>query len=164
MARPRKVTALSTGKIGKEKIAARKEQESKLKLGREELIPPKWLKKLGKEEFKRVVEETAKIDILDNLDLLILAMYCQAYEGYLDTVKILKKDGLILEKIDGQDNTIPYNHPALIAQEKFVKQIFQCSAKLGLATTDRLKLVVPTAPETKSNKFIELIDMRRKQA
>lgn len=52
-------------------------------------------------------------------------------------------------------------HPLLIVQEKYVKQIMQCSTKLGLATTDRLKLIVPTKEDPKENKFIELIRNRK---
>ena len=37
--------------------------------------------------------------------------------------------------------------PWVSAQEKYAKQIMQCSSKLGLATTDRLKLIVPTKEE-----------------
>ena len=46
--RPRKVVSISTGKIGKEKIKARLEQEKKIKVGREHLAePPEWLSKNG---------------------------------------------------------------------------------------------------------------------
>ena len=50
--RPRKVVSISTGKIGKEKIKARLEQEKKIKVGREHLAePPNWLSKNAKKEF-----------------------------------------------------------------------------------------------------------------
>lgn len=37
----------------------------------------------------------------------------------------------------------------------------QCSTKLGLATTDRLKLVVPIREEPAENKFITLLKTRK---
>ena len=46
-------------------------------------------------------------------------------------------------------------------QEKYVKQIMRCSTKLGLATTDRLKLVVPIREEPAENKFITLLKTRK---
>ena len=53
----------------------------------------------------------------------------------------------------------PYEvvHPLLTAQEKYVKQIMQCSSKLGLAVTDRLRLVVPKKEEKKENKFLQYL-------
>ncbi len=148
MGRPRKIIDVSTGKIGKDAIRNRKEQESKLKLGREELVAPNWLDNIAKEEFERITNETGQIDILDNLDLGILAIYCNAYSSYLSVTKKIGKN--FLNEKDGLNSLV-------LAQEKYVKQIMQCSTRLGLATTDRLKLIVPTKAETKENKFVELL-------
>lgn len=159
--RSRKIVDISTGKIGKEKIRNRQEQEKKLKIDRESLIAPKWLSPNAKLEFERVVEEVSKINILDNLDLSVLAIYCNAYDGYIQTVEILNKEGLIQYKETFNGDTLAIAHPAINTQEKYVKQIMQCSTKLGLATTDRLKLIVPTKEEPKENKFIELLKARK---
>ena len=43
--------------------------------------------------------------------------------------------------------------PYVVIADKAATQILKCSAKLGLATTDRLKLIVPTKEETKPSKF-----------
>ena len=47
--RSRKIIDISSGKIGKEKIKARQEQEKKLKIDRDNLIAPGWLSKAAKE-------------------------------------------------------------------------------------------------------------------
>ena len=159
--RSRKIVDLSTGKIGKEKIRNRQEQEKKLKIDRESLIAPEWLSPNAKLEFERVVEEASKINILDNLDLSVLAIYCNAYDGYIQTVEILNKEGLIQYKETSNGDALAIAHPAINTQEKYVKQIMQCSTKLGLATTDRLKLVVPTKEEHKENKFITFLQAKQ---
>lgn len=159
--RPRKIIDISTGKIGKEKIKNRKVQEEKLKLGREDLNVPDWLYGEGKKEFERVVFETTKIGILDNLDVGILAIYCSSYTHYIEAEKNIIEKGAVLYKLDKNGNEIEYLNPALLAQEKYTKQIMQCSTKLGLATTDRLKLIIPTKEETKENKFITLMTNRK---
>lgn len=158
--RPRKVIDISTGKIGKEAIKNRKIQEEKLKLGREQLKAPEWLRDESKEEFERVVEEAGKIGILDNLDLGILVIYCNAYSCYVDVSKLIQENGYLGMRTTKYDDYETV-HPLLIVQEKYVKQIMQCSTKLGLATTDRLKLIVPTKEDPKENKFIELIRNRK---
>lgn len=160
MSRSRKIIDISTGKIGKEKIQARKEQEKKLKADRDDLIAPSWLSTSAKKEFKRVVEECEKINILDNLDLGVLAIYCNSYDGYIQASEQLKKDGLVTYK-DTDAGQVAIVSPLVNVQEKYTKQILQCSTKLGLATTDRLKLIVPTKEEPKENKFIELLKARK---
>ena len=155
--RPRKVINISTGKIGKEKIKSRLEQEKKIKVGREHLAkPPTWLSKNGKKEFQRVVEEAGHVDLLDNLDLGILAMYCNAYDCYVDITEKIQGTGYLGMRVTANDK-YEIVHPLLVAQEKYVKQIMQCSTKLGMATTDRLKLIVPKKEESSTNKYLKYL-------
>lgn len=157
--RPRKVIDISTGKIGKAKRTARKENEKKLKLPRDALLPPQWLDEEGKEEFIRVVDECEKIDILDNLDRSILAIYANAWSRYIKIAMHIQ---------DGDYGEIGYREnkygryetvsPYLEAETKYVRQIMDCSAKLGMATTDRLKLVVPVKQDKAVNKYLKYVN------
>lgn len=158
--RSKKVIELSKRNISNAEKKNRAEQEKKLKLGREQLNAPSWLPDLGKEEFERVVTEAAEINLLDNLDLGFLAIYCNAYSCYVNVTENIKKTGYLGFRTTANDEYETV-HPLLIVQEKYIKQIMQCSTKLGLATTDRLKLIVPTKEETKENKFIELMKSRK---
>lgn len=157
--RPRKVVEISTGKIGKQEKQERAEQEKKIKIDRLGLKPPKWLKddKIAKAEFIRVTQETAKIDLLDNLDLSILAIYCKAYSGYVAATEMIKQNGMtaLRRTAHGHHEVLS---PYVVAQDKYAKQIMLCSSKLGLATTDRLKLIVPTKEDDKTNKFLKYLD------
>ncbi|NLH46801.1 MAG: phage terminase small subunit P27 family [Acholeplasmataceae bacterium] len=156
--RPRKKTAVATGKIGKQAAASRMRQEEELKLQRDALAPPAWLNEEAAAEFSRVVEEASKIDILDNLDLAVLAIYANAYTMYLQTVNKIAKFGLT-GKRETLYGTYEVISPYVVAQDKYVKQIMLCSSKLGLATTDRLKLIVPTsdAGSKSENKFLRFV-------
>lgn len=73
---------------------------------------------------------------------------------------MIVSSGYLGERTTAND-TYETVHPLLVVQEKYIKQIMQCSTKLGLATTDRLKLIVPTKEETKENKFIALMANRK---
>lgn len=152
--RPRKVVDISTGKIGKDKIKARQEMEKRIKLERDGLTPPTWLDDFAKDEFTRVVDEAGEIDILDNLDLSTLSIYCNAYSKFKELTELINKGGK--EKfLDGSGNRVS---PYINAQEKYIKQINQCSTKLGLATTDRLKLIVPVVENKKDdNPFLKYL-------
>lgn len=154
MARPRKTMATSTGKIGKEKIKERQAQEKELKLDKLDLLAPGYLTKVGRTEFTRVVEEAKKIDILDNLDLSVLGIYANAYSQYVEITQELQQTDKATRYVTG-DNKIS---PLINAQDKVIKQIMSCSSKLGLATTDRLKLIVPQKEETTDNKYLRYLD------
>ena len=161
MSRSRKIIDVSTGKIGKEKIKIRQEQEKKLKADRDDLVAPEWLTPNAKTEFERVVNECEKINILDNLDLGVLAIYCNSYDTYIETSKKLEKEGSIKYKTTKDGDEMAFINPLVNVQEKCVKYILQCSTKLGLATTDRLKLIVPVKDEPAENKFITLLKERK---
>lgn len=131
-------------------------QESKLKLERDELVPPDWLDDFAREEFSRVVLEAGMINILDNLDLAVLAIYANAYSHYVTLTLKIAAEGYTHRRETTTD-TYEVVSPYVLAQEKYIKQIMTCSTRLGLATTDRLKLVVPMAEEEPENKFLRLI-------
>lgn len=154
MARPRKTMATSTGKIGKDKIKERQAQEKELKLDKLDLLAPGYLTKVGRVEFTRVVEEAKKIDILDNLDLSVLGIYANAYSQYVEITQELQQTDKATRYVTG-DNKIS---PLINAQDKVIKQIMSCSSKLGLATTDRLKLIVPQKEEPTDNKYLRYLD------
>ena len=118
------------------------------------------MSKAAKEEFERIVFEAGKVNILDNLDLGILAIYCNSYDSYVNVSKKLQKEGPVCYK-ETANGEIEIINPLINVQEKYVKQIMQCSTKLGLATTDRLKLVVPIREEPAENKFITLLKTRK---
>ena len=149
--RPRKVVDISTGKIGKKKIVNRQEQEKKIKLPRDRLESeiPEWLNETAKAEFLRIVTDAGEIDLLDNLDLPTLAIYADSYSRYIECAKAMAKDGIVIEDEEGNQKISPFVSIA----DKAATQIQKCSTKLGLATTDRLKLIVPTKEEVKKNKF-----------
>lgn len=153
MARPKKSLALSTGARTKAYKTDRAEQEERLKVSREALNnAPETLDSVAREEFIRVVNMAADIGILDGLDLGVLAIYANAWSRWNElTVAIAEGGTLVKFGIKMVPN------PAIKAQDVYVKQIMACSAKLGLAATDRLKLVVPTAAPKDENPFLRLL-------
>ncbi len=155
MARPRKVVGISTGKIGKQAKLNREIQEGQLKLDRKNLESgaPEWLSDIAAVEYNRVVYEAGKINLLDNLDLTVLAIYADNYSRYVEASGNLRNHGSLVPGKFG-----PVASPYVAIADKTATQILKCSAKLGLATTDRLKLIVPTKEEKGVNKFLRYLD------
>lgn len=154
MGRQRKTTATTKKHLTKKEKENRAAQEKKIKLDRDGLVVPERLKgnKVASEEFIRVVNEASKIDLWDNLDLGFLVIYCEAWSHYdeIENTMREKKEYTVKGKESEKLN------PLINAQDKYISRIMRCSSKLGLATTDRLKLIVPE-PEQKDNKFSKYI-------
>lgn len=106
-----------------------------------EFTAPSFLCSEAKEEFERVVR--ACKDRLDNLDLSVLAVYADAWANYTRLAKIIEEHGAVIVKRKVTGKVEIYHNPAVAAQAEYVHRIMQCSLKLGMATTDRLKLAVP---------------------
>jgi P27 family predicted phage terminase small subunit len=153
MGRPRKVVSMSTGKTSKASKVARMESEKALKVNTNELRAPEWLPDLAAVEFDRVVDNANQVGMLDNLDLSILAIYADNYCRYIEASKQLAKKGPVTKAKSGYQMPSPW--VSILNQS--AKNIFTCSAKLGLAVTDRLKLIVPVKEEKEVNKFIKFL-------
>lgn len=153
--RPRKVVSISTGRIGKKERLARQQQEEMIKIDRDglETEVPAWLTEQGREEYLRVVRESGKVPFLDNLDRHFVAMYADAYDRYIEAAKQLHKYGDVLKLETGLAES-----PFLRVMKKAEDTIFRCSRVLGLATTDRLRLIAPKAePEKAENKYLKFL-------
>ena len=158
MARPKKSMALSTGKITKKQRADRVAEEQKLKCDRDllEAGAPEWLDDVAKAEFERIVHEAGSIGILDNMDLSALAVYASSYSQYREASLKVQKFGMVVKSgKDGQGASVS---PFINVLDKAAARIMQCSIRLGLSATDRLKLLVPTAETAKpENKFLKFL-------
>ncbi|MGL4731265.1 MAG: phage terminase small subunit P27 family [Clostridium sp.] len=154
MGRQRKTVSTTKKHLTKKEKENRSQQEKKIKLDRDGLVVPETLKdnKVASEEFIRVVNEAEKIGLWDNLDLPTIVIYCDAWSHYYNIENEMRTN--MQYTVQGKDSEKV--NPLINAQDKYITRIMRCSSKLGLATTDRLKLIVPE-PETKENKFMKYI-------
>lgn len=152
MGRQKKVTAATKKHLSKREKELREKQEKAIKVDRN-LEVPEALKDdpVAVEEFIRIRDAAEKIDLWDDLDLSVLTIYCKSYSSYLEVSKAIEDNGYVVEGKHGERIS-----PWVTAQSRYIDNIFRCSAKLGLSTTDRLKIVVPEA-EAEENKFIKYI-------
>lgn len=144
---------MSTGNISKAEKAARAKGEKALKLSRDELKAPDWLPDKAALEFERVCKDAEKLDMLDNLDLAVLAVYADNYNRYVEASTQLSLHGHVITTDKGYAMPSPW----ISILNQTAKNIFSCSAKLGLAVTDRLKLIVPVKEEKTVNKFTKFL-------
>ena len=69
--------------LTKKEIYKRKKNEEKLKISSNNLKAPSWLEPGAKKNFKRIVELMKPTGILSDVDVDILAVYCDTYYDYL---------------------------------------------------------------------------------
>lgn len=167
MSNPRKIVDMSTRKISRAEKISRKRQEEELKIDREELEAgaPSWLDEIAAEEFARVVREAGKVPLLDNLDKSVLAVYAANYSQFVKATIELQTNGYVITNDRGTE----IQSPNVAIADKAATKILQCSSKLGLAVTDRLKLIVPTKEEATSPvdkwlKFLPSATPKRRKA
>lgn len=152
MGRQKKVTAATKKHLSKREKELREKQEKAIKVDRNLEVPEAIQDNpIAVEEFIRIRDAAEKIDLWDDLDLSVLTIYCKSYSSYLEVTRAIELNGYVVDGKHGERIS-----PWVTAQSRYIDTIFRCSAKLGLSTTDRLKIVVPEA-EAEENKFIKYI-------
>ncbi|WP_163546773.1 phage terminase small subunit P27 family [Granulicatella sp. zg-ZJ] len=131
----------SKPKRSNEEINMRLQAEKSLKTARNKLKPPDWLGDIAKKEFKYVVNETKEIELLGNLDVHALALYCNVYEQYILCTKRIVEDGIIVEANKASE-TVTAAHPLFIRQHQLMQQLRMMQNDLGLSPSARAKLAL----------------------
>ncbi|MHC1739735.1 MAG: phage terminase small subunit P27 family [Anaerolineaceae bacterium] len=125
----------------KEEIEARKASEALVKRKTKKTInAPSWLSKKAKETWNRIIHSVDGIELLDNMDTEILAMYCDAYAEYT----ILSQ-----QKNKSTDD--------IKAMQAYSRIVISYAEKLGLTPSARARLVKKHADQV-LDKFGEKFD------
>jgi P27 family predicted phage terminase small subunit len=125
----------------KAEIKAREESEALVKdKNKKGLYAPSWLSKDAKNIWKRITKSVQNIELLNNIDTEILAMYCDAYAEY-------KK--ISQQKIKSTDD--------IKAMQAYSRIVISYAEKLGLTPSARARLVKKQADKV-LDKFGEKFD------
>lgn len=154
MGRSRKVVSMQKGCMTKAMKAARQDGESRIKANTDALSPPPWLSDKAALIFDYIVREAAPIGALDNLDLPFIAMFADNYARYAEAATYMNIHGLTTKAKNGYESPSVWNS----IMNQAAANLFKCSTKLGLAATDRLKLITPVKEEKSVNKFVQFLD------
>ncbi|EUJ64842.1 phage terminase small subunit P27 family [Listeria fleischmannii] len=141
MPRPAKAAKLSLldgnkGKKNTQTLKKRAEQEQKMKLETDKLLPPSWLDKIGKEAFLFVVEELTKIELIGNADLHAIALYSDFYSQYLKYKRLVKAKG---NWVGDKPN------PFISKMDNAAKQMRAFGSDIGLSPQARARLAIKLA-------------------
>lgn len=140
-------------RLTKKEIEQRVEAEKRLKPRANKVKPPAWLSDEAKKEFKRIVKEMQDLDLLTNIDVDALALYCDAYVNYIECTRIIAEEGLMVEYTNKAAETNKVPHPLLTKKKQLHEQMKSLAAEFGLTPAARAKLAI--AKEDKKPKTEE---------
>ncbi len=108
--------------------------------------PPTWLiDATAKREYKRILKDLKKIEIVGNLDLSNLAGYCNAYSMYRKATKQLAGTELIVTKTSASGNEYDTENPLIMVQKKYAEEMRKFASMCGLTIDSRLKAATAKA-------------------
>lgn len=110
--------------------------------------PPRWLiNDVAKKEWRRIVRELNKIQIVGNLDYANLGGYCNAYANYIQVTEILKDQTYSIER-KTRTGTIIVKNPLVDIQTNYAAEMRRFAALCGLTIDSRLKAAVVKTEKT----------------
>ena len=115
--------------------------EEMVTVGREQLekTPTSLVDSVAKKEYKRVVTELNKVNVVGNLDLNNIVGYANAYSYYLKSTKELKKQSLTVERYTKTGDMYMAENPLINIQKKYAEEMRKFEALCGLTIDSRLK-------------------------
>lgn len=141
----RKPLELQKGHLTKAAIEKKKQEQARVATGTDEVLkPPAWLDQIAKKEWKRVVPQLLKIEVVGNLDFSSIAGYCAAFSAYRRVTETLKDQPFIVLSPDGR----PIENPLIKTQRDAAGEMRKFADMAGLSISARLK-----ASATKTNKI-----------
>lgn len=132
--------------LTKKEIADREKLEAKYKPKADNIVCPKWLDADAKKQFKFLKENLTELGLLTNIDILALAICCDAYSKYLEATGNIK--GLVIMQA-GEAKANPFATMANKYSEIYKKY---CT-EFGLTPAARLKIAQPKKAEPPKSKF-----------
>ena len=141
MSRNRKPLDQQAGNITKEDKDRKALEEQVVKTGAEDIgKTPAWLvDAVAKREYKRILKDLKRIEIVGNLDLSNLAGYCNAYAMYRKATQQLANEELIVKRTSAQGYEYEAENPLIVVQKKYAEEMRKFASLCGMTIDSRLK-------------------------
>ena len=117
---------------------------------------PQWLSEIGKEEWYKVTNQLFNLQMLHQIDLKLIAAYCNEMSLYIETEIMLREKGRI-QIFKNSDGTL--KHAQAVPYQKIAKDALDKAMKLatqfGLTPVARASI---SAPKITNNTQINYFD------
>jgi len=106
--------------------------------------PPTWLSREAKAEWRRVVPELTRLDLLKDGDRAALAAYCETWATFVDATRAVRKGGLTVRnestRKDGTTSTWWTTNPAVGIAAKAGQELRALAREFGLTPSSETAL------------------------
>lgn len=130
-------------RLTKKEIEKRQELEKSIVFKDDNIKPPSWLNKEARKQFKRVVDEFKSNDLLKNVDVHSIALFCDAYADYIECSRLIQEEGLMVEYTNKAAETNKVPHPLLTKKKQLFEQMQKFMSEFGLSPIARARLTIP---------------------
>jgi P27 family predicted phage terminase small subunit len=103
---------------------------------------PSWLSTEAKAEWKRIVPELERLNIVAPTHRAVLSALCECWSTYVDAVKLHRAEGLVLTNPTTERM---HQHPAVGIAHNAAAQFLQFAREFGLTASAEQRLA--TAPD-----------------
>jgi P27 family predicted phage terminase small subunit len=131
--------------ITKKEIAQRKEREINPK--KDKIKCPSWLDPVAKKEWRRISLELQELNLLTNIDINALAIYCDAFSKYMKATEEINKFGLVIKHTNKSGATNIVTNPYVQIANKYADLINKYCVEFGLTPSARAKISIPKKEE-----------------
>ena len=163
MARPRKDTSALQGAYTKEAMKERLENENRLKGKADKLVAPEivMIDEVALAKFEELIEELKEVDVIANVDIDLLGVYCTAYSGYVRATKMLLMQSMVEEQENKLGAITKMQNPYINIkiQQSYSDKMIKIASLFGLSPADRTRIahLNPSDKNEKSDPLLELL-------
>ena len=116
---------------------------------------PKWLDRLAKIEWRRIIKALGDTGVLTAADRATLAAYCQAYARWKQAEALVNADGLVIRQ-QYADRDLLVRNPATAILNESRQAVLRFAAELGLTPIARARIRTPEKRE--NNRFEDFLN------
>lgn len=152
MGRLRKPLEMQRGNLTVISMERRKNEEKKVKTGSSQLSRhPDWLiDEVAVKEWKRIVKELKKINLIGNLDRNNLGGYCNAFANYVKATNILRDQTFYIDR-ETRNGVIVVKNPMVDIQKGYAEEMRRFASLCGLTIDARLKAAAIKTDKTQED-------------
>ena len=141
MGRKRKPLETQVGNLTVLTTQRRRMEEESVQTEKNQLKrPPDWLiDDVAKKEWRRIIKELDKVQLIGNLDRNNLGGYCNAFANYVKTTDILKQQDYYMAR-ETRTGVIVVKNPIVDIQKGYAEEMRRFAALCGMTIDSRLKI------------------------
>ena len=128
--------------LTKAEIDKRTSTEENIKPAINRVKCPEWLDDKGKQEWKRIITELKRLELVTNIDVAALAICCDAYSKYVRATGDINKVGLLVSYTNKGGNKNVSPNPLINIATKYSEIYKKYCNEFGLTPSSRIKLTV----------------------